>query len=460
MSVAIESAYSKVNPFQMKVLSTLVLIVLVMSLASLTGIIGTFNQSSVLYSSLILLGFGYILFRKIERKLFLISFLFNISIAGILAIYYLGLNRVPFIGGGDDELFYTYAVKLSKYWLSAFGPEYIFGMQYKLYVHLHGFWFDFLNYLGISDYLFFHSILLNCFVGALIGPLSYRIIKKIFYERFALYSSLLIVFFPLTVFYSATLLRESFVTVLFLIIVLVTISDRNFISKGFILFILLLLSYFLRPASAIFMTMFPAGYFVFAAKSRLSRNSVLLFFTALIFTGLAFKSQIYDRDIKETQKMYDELAQENSSESSIGMKLTRSGSVAVRAMSVLYIIYSPVPPPFFIEQRLDFLFLSLGSSIWYFAFPSLVLFFFLYYKDKEIGKYLNSFMLFFVFSAFIVTFSSADVRHLQPIYPLSLAFVLYFIKERFEVFKKYMYLYLFIIPFPIALYVIVKFILL
>lgn len=449
-----------VNPIQMKIIATILLVVSIFMVSAISGVIGYFGVSSFIYSFFILLALGFLLFRKLPRKIFVISFFFNVSIAGILAIYFQHINRVPFIGGGDDELFYHYAVKLSKYWLSAFGPEYIFGMQYKLYVHMHGFWFDFLNYLNIKDYFFFHSILLNCFVGALIGPISYGIIKQIWNEKFAVYASLLIIFFPLTVFYSSTLLRECFVTVLFLLVVKLTISNVNFFSKYFLLVILLLLAYFLRPASAFFIAIFPAAYFVFAAKTKLRRNIVLLFFALIVFVGLLFKSQIYDRDIKETQEMYDQLAQESSAESSIGMKLTRSGNIAIRAVSVIYIIYSPVPPPIIVEPRLDYIFISLGSLIWYFAIPCLLILTFVYFNDPYFGKYLKSFIVFFLFSAIIVTFSSADVRHLQPVYPLSLAFVLYFIIEKYSMFKKYIYLYLFCIPIPIFLYVIVKFILL
>lgn len=442
---------------QIRILSYFLIFSLALSILGAGYVAFYYWSFTFLFSFTLLLFLGLTFFKNTPRKIFLSSYLLNIGIAGLLAIYYQSINNAPFIGGGDDELFYIYATRISKSWLSEFGIEYLAGMNYKLYIHTHAFWFDILKLFGIKDYFFFHSVLFNAFIGGLIPSLIYQITRKFFEDDFAIKAAILVAFFPITAFYSSTLLRECFVTLQFLLVVKLCISNLSTFSKNFLIFFILLLAYLTRPASAFFISIFPVIYYIISAKNSKQRIFLIIATISLVALGLILKESIYNRDLEETKKLYNELAQETAAENSLGLKLIQSNNPVLNAFSIVYLLYSPIPPPFISEFRLDYLYISFGSLMWYFILPIFFISVPYYFKEKIHANIFFSFFVFFVFSAIVVNFTSSDVRHLQPIYPLSVVFVYYYLKNNYMEVKKYIYLYLFLIPIPVFVYVFLKF---
>jgi hypothetical protein len=424
---------------------------------SIISIIFLEEKITILLSFIILFFFGAFFFRSPSFKFFLFSYLLGTIICCLIIYSNYISNGTPFLGGGDDELFYDYSVRYSKFGLNDFDINYVITMPYKFYILINALFFDFLKLLGVRDFCYVHILLLNVFVGASSSVFVHKIINQIVTQNIKDELSYLVISFPYFVFYNSNLLRECWIVFFFLVIIYQTISlNRPVFFRIILIIIAAILTFFIRPASAFFIITFPVCYVLFSKKLKLSYILVMLVIIGIIYLQ---KDNIYNRDIKETQEMYQELSSQSSDKNSIGLKLVTSDNIFMRILSILYLVFSPIPPPIVKVQNINSVVLSVGSIFWYILLPT---FFLSIRKFKLIPAYrkvIIPFVLSFVISAFVVSNTSADPRHLIPFYSIIILFGILFSYHHKKIYVSYIYLFIALVPLLGVTYLIMKFIL-
>ena len=143
---------------------------------------GAKSAPSVVISFLSLLLLGHWLFRNHEetQRLFFYAFLLNSFFAIVLTTSFVFHHGKPFIGGGDDEMFYNIARDF-KDGLRVFdyGRLPWDAINYKSYIVVLAGWLKALNVIGLSDDSFLNLNLVNSFFGAFSVVLIYRIFRML-----------------------------------------------------------------------------------------------------------------------------------------------------------------------------------------------------------------------------------------------------------------------------------------
>jgi hypothetical protein len=422
--------------------TNLLLVILFIGILFFSVLAFYLHSSFSFFSLFFFILIGFLIF-KTQRTFFIYSYFLNIICFSIIVYSNFSINGTYFLGGGDDELFFDYAIRMSKYGIEDFGIEYVFGMPFKLYTHIQALYFDFLKILGFCDYSLIHLLLINSFVGACTAVLIAKFISffKLEDSKKNLLT-LITISFPISIFYYSNLLRECFVVLIFMLVVYITTNYKLKVSKKiFFVIVLIISAFFIRPASSFFIMSFPFFFIIFNSASFYKKILIYSFLFVGILVLLKLRTQIYNRDVQETSEMYQELASETADDQSLGIQLMQSSNPFLKACSVFYIVLSPIPPLIIKELSFRALIFSIGSLLFYFTFPAFILL--VFSKNYEKRKIIIPFFLTFVFTSVIVTFTSADPRHLQLIMPITFFLGVYYIflnSNRYMNFLKYYFL--------------------
>ena len=417
-----------------------------------------FDLYTPFFSFALFLAIGGAFLRGNTRLFFLLSFFVYVILGHFLAWSYYIDHGNFFIGGGDDKLFYDYAVDYAQNGFDRSDPLFV-AITFKAYVYVLGGYIDFLNILGISTTnYFFDLLLLNNAAGAFGIVTIYQIVKDRISQDVLFKYCLLIILFPTIAYFSATLLREVYVYLSLTIVALLITNRQYIVFKIVFIGLIVVFVAFIRTASAILILSLPLTYFIYSIKK--THIKVIVFF--IIFGVLIYLYQEYsglqDFDISGKRESYNDLVASEASSDSIGALLKSSNNPIFIAARYIYTLYSPIPPPIFKKVNLNTTIISIGNFMWYFLLPAYI--FSLWnnkiFQNIKINRLMKSFALTFLFSVFIVTITSGDPRHLHFLYPFILLGAVQYNFARKHKYNKFLFYYSIIAVLLVVAYFILK----
>lgn len=411
-----------------------------------------------------------VLYNKQHHKLLFGYFFLSIVISKLLVYDFLRVNGTTFIGGGDDQVFTDMALYFTDHELDLSDPFYT-AVPYKLYVFILTEWINLVRFFsGEPNNQHFHSVLLmlNSFYGATIAVNVKRImIHAGIMDKIKSYTYALTLFNPFLLYYSSVLLREIFMVLLIVTTIYALLSDMKLIGKVLIIFLCFLGAVFVRPVNSVIILIASFIYMMQSIRSVKVRVFIIGTIAAFIlFYIVPNIGKLLGRDVSpESFNKFSELTLSQASESSIGAKLVQSSNPLIQAILPLYVLLSPIPPPFVSDLSLKAFLISLGVVSWIFSLVLYFPFIQTFYKErKEIAVNQIHYYRFVLISSIvaginvlIVGFSSHDPRHNLFIYPLLIPMALTNIrKEYFTKYKMYFFLLLTMLVSFLLFYVIYK----
>ncbi|MBT1700921.1 hypothetical protein KK083_28775 [Fulvivirgaceae bacterium PWU4] len=371
------------------------------------------------------------------------SYLLNVFFAIVFTQAFLLEHGDPFTGMGDDFTIHQIAID-NKNGIESYKDGLAWsGLNYKAYITALSLWLKVLNLAGFSSDYFLNLIILNSWMGAFVSPVIYLIFKKFTTDENSSTIAWITLLYPLSIYYSATIIRDIVVTLFFSIGVLVMLTRfRSKLLKFLLLSFCVFVLYHIREASGFFLFIFLITHYVLRKTGgslryviRASILAVLMFVFSILLTALSM------RPPKELPPMthfmaylshrihfYNDAAISQATES-LGAEIRKSGNPVLLVLSLPHLFFSPVPPRFFFGMTTSNIFLGIGNLVWYF-FGFFYLFSFINLPSR--GE-VNSFWWAALITAFaallIINFTSGDVRHFSFIHPVLIGFAFIFIKN-------------------------------
>ena len=402
-----------------------------------------FDLYTPILSFTLFLVLGGVLLRGNTRLFFLLSFFVYIVLGHILAWSYYIDHGNFFIGGGDDELFYDYAIDFAKNGFDTSNPLFV-AVTFKAYMYILGWYINFLNLLGVrTTNYFFDLLLLNNAAGAFAIATIYQIVKEKISQEILFKYCLLVILFPTIAYFSSSLLREVYVYLSLALVILIITNRQYILFKIVFIALIVIFVAFIRIASAILILSLPLTYLIYSIK-RIHLKAILFLFIFITAVYLYQKfSELQNFDLSEKGESYNDLVASESTSNSIGALLKSSDNPIFIAARFIYTLYSPIPPPIFKKVNLNTAIMSVGSFMWYFLLPAYI--FSLWnnkiFQDIKLNRLMKSFAITFLFSVFIVTITSGDPRHLHFLYPFILLGAIQYSFARKHTYNKFLFYY-------------------
>jgi hypothetical protein len=409
------------------------------------------GEVSVLFSFVVLYFAGSYLMNKIApeaKKLLVYSFCLNVLFAVILTGLFELEHGSPFIKGMlDDERFFKIARDYKNGLLIFDEGLHWGGINFKAYTILLAGWLKLLNLFGFSSDHFLNLNILNCLLGAFAVAFVYLIFCRISNPVEANKIAWIVMLYPPVIYYSATLIRDTAVTLVFLASIWILLLQRNLFFKLFLLSLSVFVLYHIRDASAFFLVIFISSYLALSVKqsNRMVIKTILLSGVILLFlifvTALSVKPP--DRLPPRTELLshlsfrihyYQTVTSDESSENSLGAKLKSSQNPLLLGLSVAHMFFSPAPPLLFYDFSVSNLFLGLGNIIWYFfGFCYLVTLKTRFQDNVRMRLWWAALTTTFV-ALILINFTSGNFRHLNFIQPLLIGIVMdYLFRHKREI---------------------------
>lgn len=369
-------------------------------------------------------------FRRRERTLFMIALAANlIALIGI-AGYYSATTGAPFSTGGDELFFFSASTDVAREllagrWAAASGYSNYSGYGFIL---VGGALQALLSSVGQFSPLTLRVA--NALVGATIGPGVYRIAKSFSdlpSRRFAASAALISGAFPTLIAYSASGLRDIWLTAAAVWVVAllasqprtrVAVQVKNWAS----ICVLLVLVYYFRPESLVSFLVFLAVWLLLKAR-RGSRVLLILASIAMAFATAKGITSLM-QDYQSQRIAYTELALDQAGGGSLGAAILRLPHPATELARFAYAAYAPVPPAF--QGGPDRWLVGLGATLWYFVLPFAVAGIVIAWRavgpiaDLSRATAASCFVLIAG-----VALTSLDVRHKTVVMPLLTFFAIY-----------------------------------
>jgi hypothetical protein len=363
-------------------------------------------------------------------KLFLSFFLVSVIISRLLIADFMRQNGTPYIGGGDDKLFNDVAVYFARNEID-FEDVYYLAMPYKLYLFVLSNWIKTVAF--ISNETINHSyqtslLMLNSFTGALVTVNIKKLLTYVgIYKKLSSLGVILVFFNPFLLYYSSVLLREITVVYFISTFFVTLFSAQRIDYKIAISLVCFIATFLIRPANAI---LIPITLGVVYFKNLKNTFSKAIFLVAIMLVSfvviLPNINSILGKNVDSTSEMYKELALEQASGSSIGVKLIQSTNPVVKIILPIYTLFSPIPPPILTDYSFRSFIISLGSISWsvilVILIPNLIKF--LNSKSKTMKKenwiyfdYVLVLVPVCIIHTILVGLGSSDPRHLLLLYP-------------------------------------------
>ncbi len=371
--------------------------------------------------ALALLGLGSALFRGTPRLIFWLAITLNVLTVLLLAGEQMRLRGEPFSGGGDDELFYVTAREIGTQW-SQGNWSFILGFShYSGYGYL---------MIGAMLHLLFGGWaelgplmprLLDAFVGASIGPAAYLIAREIRPDagvRVALTAGIGSAIFPLLMYQSAVGLRDIWLAAgtTWFLYCLIRARTRGGVLWAWVLpAVLLVAMSYIRGLSVVPLV---AGWGVMALGGANIPHRIFLKLL-LVAGGAVLVALVLERlilDLALERVKYTALALEQAGSGSIGARLLQLPSPVNEVARLLYATVAPVPP--FQDWTFGGTLRGLGSAAWYLMIPFAIAGVFAVAKhSRAVAIGLSVFAVVLLLG---VAFTSIDVRHKMPLYPIGI----------------------------------------
>jgi len=242
------------------------------------------------------------------QRLFLISFIIRVIVVISLYFLFIYITGTPQHPDAVDAIgYHNLAIELSMQMHKGyFDPISLISGTMLGYDDI-----GFFSFMGILYSIFGHYYLVlrlfHCILGALTVYFSYKVLKIIWGHNTALYGSLLLSFFPSTLYYTGIHNKETFLLFLvfmFLYGTISTINLKKFRTKYFVLiFVSISGTVFTRMPLAVLMIITISSAIIFQKKNVRKLKS--LFILILIMAAVILMMQevgIYDESIEHVQR--------------------------------------------------------------------------------------------------------------------------------------------------------------
>ncbi len=415
------------------------------------------NDLSIFVSFFTLWIIGF-LFTGASRQIYFFSFALYCLFSFVIALSFFVDHGDYFAGGGDDEFFYIFAMEVYKYGLADYYNSGEGVMNYKGFILFISLWVSFLQLFVEKDIFHFGLLFLNCALGAATIVLLYRIGQKIFVTQrlsFTLGNVFLVAAFPLTLYYSSVLLRDCWITFLFTLNIYLNIRYQKFLKRVLFSALVIAVCYFIRPISAFFLIIFTVTY-SFYSSSR--PQKIILFFmvSAMAYILMINPTLIVKGgSVQNITEYYAELSADYSDKNSIGSLLVQSTNPFMKPVVIIYLFFSPIPPPVVLKGNIHNAVRSIGSVIWYFILPLVTIAFFKAWLPKA-NKVVPAFFITTAIAGVVIAFTSMEPRHLQFIYPFFIILFMLLCKTHPKIVAMAFKYYLIAIIFMAIGYIIIK----
>jgi hypothetical protein len=392
---------------------------------SLLLVIFESNELLLLLLYLFSVSFGFLLYDKVARHLFFLSYSLLIIILPFLIDSYINVAGQPFIPGGDAEMYYNRITSIAQ------GNNESYYGRYKLFLKILSSYYKVILYLGgsISYYYFFFF---SMFVGANLSPLLYKIGKGFFSEKVLISGCILTCLFPGLIQVATNSWRESLVYTPFLLSIYLAININR--AKNLILYFLtfMFLANIRLEIGVISLTFFVLFNFVFLNKKELDwislmSSKLLLLLLLLTVIFFAFQNGLFEylkfeksSSLSYQMGAYTEMSNETTDDNSISNTLRNAGLIG-RFLLFFYTLFAPIPPPGFFQRSFTFynLFISIGAIFWYFLMPIAVIGMLNNFKKYNLSSFTKSFFISFVLGIIIISLTSIGTqRHKLYLYPI------------------------------------------
>jgi hypothetical protein len=433
-----------------------------------------YRELSVVFSFFILYFAGRFLVKKNaegEILLFEVSFLINVLAAIFLTMIFRLEHGDPYTGMGDDMTIYEIARDF-KNGITRFAGDLSWnGVNYKTYVIVLSGWLRLLNLVGFSSDFFFNLNILNCWMGAFIAPVVCNIFKHFTSERNSRSIGWLALLYPLSIYFSANIIRDTVVTLFFALGVLVTLdTSLGRMKKVLYLAVVTFLLYNLRDVSGLFLVTFicsflainlianPVKYFV-----KVSVLIVLGFAFSILLAALAMSPPKVLPPLSDFMNhlsfrihFYNDLALSTAGES-LGAQLRQSRNPVLIGLSLPHLFFSPAPPRFFYGLTASNIVMGVGNIMWYFFGFAFLLSAINLPNHGRLNSFWWSLFLTALTSLLIINFTSGDVRHFAYLHPLLMGLAYMFLSKHPMVFNITFKIFAGFLAFLTALYIFLKF---
>ena len=217
-----------------------------------------FNQFNLIIIPFIFLIFISFFLKKKSLSIFLLSVSTSLIYFVVYTFFSYYETNSFFLSGGDDEFFYlaSKAVYENGFDLNTqVGSKYLFSANYKGYLLFNYLIVKLLNLLPYYELDILSFRLIKYLISSLIPVLTYNIFKESIF-KLTNKGILLLVMFPQVIYFNYSLIRESYISLLFGALLYVIIYYKNFIFKYLFALVLIIIAFSFREISGFFLLVF------------------------------------------------------------------------------------------------------------------------------------------------------------------------------------------------------------
>lgn len=352
----------------------------------------------------------------------------SIRIVAMTILFYVlnNLNGSPFLLGeaGDDYIYDKLSWELASSWKEGVNYEIPAGMVgYKGYIFFNAFFY----------FLFGHNLivtrLINCFFGALIIIYIFKVANKIYEEKIARLSAILVTYFPTLIIWSCLQYKDTLLTFLVILAIYLTIKFKENLNINTMIkiFLLIFIIYTIRLQAAVTLSFLIITFLILDSKfiNKLKLSFIILSFCLMIFLVIQNNGQIsYLLALLERgPEFLNTRFQQFTSIESVSIK-TFFSNLFLFPIFLLITAVLPIPTLFTLPTPYDFLnkLEISGSFIWQLFLPFFIIGFFYSIKFKFKESFLIYSWIIVSLIGLLFLFFILIPRHRLQIIPLNLIF--------------------------------------
>jgi hypothetical protein len=376
-----------------------------------------FHQLSLIFIALSFLFFSPLFFKNKTLTIYILSLSVSIIYFVIYTFITFYETNSLFLPGGDDEFFYTTSLQLfdngfdSDTLLS--GGRNLSSANYLGYLYLNNIIINILDFIPFFEVDILSFRFIKYLLTALIPVFIYKIFKNTVF-RLNNKGILILILFPQVIFFNYSLIRSSYISLLFCILVYVILYFNNRTIKYLFVVMIIALTAFFRDVSALFLLLFLIFYNLkFEKKNILFSLSIILL--TIYSSFFLFSQTALGVKLSNIQNAFIELSISTNS-SSLGLSVLLSKNPLMFPIKLVYIALSPIPPKFIYNINFINFINFIGNLSWYIISLGCAVY---YVKNRNKFSDKISIPLFLCFfsSTIIILNTTMNPRHIAFMYP-------------------------------------------
>lgn len=416
----------------------------------------SFNQPSLIFISLFFLFSPTIFLKNKNLTIFFLSCSVSIIYFVIYTFITFYETNSLFLSGGDDEFFYRSSIRLFENGFDI--DSQILGVNlnsgnYIGYLYFNYIIINILDFIPFFDTDILSFRLVKYLITSLIPFFVYKIFQNTVF-RLTNKGILILLLFPQLIFFNYSLIRSSYISLLFCLLIYVIVYFKNTKIKYLFVLVIIVITAFFRDVTALFLVSFLIFYNLkFEKRNILFSLSIILL--TIYSSFFLFSETAIAVKLSKVQEAFIDLSS-SSNNSSLGLTVLLSKNPLMFPIKLVYIILSPIPPKFIYNINITNFISLLGNLSWYFiSFGSAI-----YYininkiRDKFSYKISISLLLCLFSSLIIVLNTTMNPRHIAFLYPFFVPIGIYGLNSLNRVNKILLFVTLFTLA--IILFILLK----